>query len=107
MNLTQEERKVIVFLLIVALIGIGADFLSKQLIPRKSLAGFSEDLGKIDLNNADKKLLMSISGIGEKIAQRIIDHRDKERFNSIEELRNIKGVTKTRFERIKDYLIVQ
>jgi len=105
-NLTHDERRVILFLALVALSGLGVNFVVKQFTPVKSLACFSENLGKINLNTADKKLLMSISGIGEKFAQRIIELRDSQGgFNSIEDIKNIKGITDAKFNKIKDYLI--
>ena len=106
LSLTQEERKVILFLSVIALLGAGANFLAKQFAPTKSLACFSDKLGRVNLNTADKKLLMSVSGIGENLAQRIIEFRDAQGgFSSIEELKSIKGITEAKFNKIKDYLI--
>ena len=107
LSLTNDERRVILFLVFVALLGLGVNFIVKQFTPTKSLAYFSDRLGKINLNTADKKLLMSISRIGEKFAQRIIELRENQgNFSSIEELKNIKGITGVKFDKIKDYLIV-
>lgn len=108
LNLTREERKAVVFLAAVALLGIGADFSFKQFSDGKSIACFSQDLGKVDLNSADKRILMGISGIGEKTAQRIIDYRDEHSgFSGTDELKGIKGISESRFARIKDYLVVK
>ena len=108
LNLSNDERKVILFLTTVALLGLGVNLLAKQFGPERSLASFSENLGKINLNKADKKLLIGISGIGEKLAQRIIEFRDKQGgFSGIEELKNIKGITETKLNQIKDYLIAE
>jgi len=104
-GLTKDERMVILFLLSVALAGAGADFLAKIYSPSKTVAGFTQEIGKVDLNKADKSLLMSVPGIGEKLAQRIIEYRDREKgFCRVEELKNIKGITGYRFEKIKDFL---
>ena len=106
LSLTNDERRVILFLVFVALLGLGVNFIVKQFTPTKSLAYFSDRLGKINLNTADKKLLMSVSGIGENLAQRIIEFRDAQGgFSSIEELKSIKGITEAKFNKIKDYLI--
>jgi competence ComEA-like helix-hairpin-helix protein len=107
-TLTREERHVVLFLITIALLGIGIDFLAKKCLPAKSIAQFNQELGKIDLNSADKELLMSLPGIGEKLAGRIIEYRDEHAgFCKMEELKNIKGITESRYGKIKDYLIVE
>ncbi|MDD5506090.1 MAG: helix-hairpin-helix domain-containing protein [Candidatus Omnitrophica bacterium] len=108
LNLTQEERKVILFLVAIALVGVGGNFLIKQFSTAKSIACLSQDLAKIDLNSADKKLLMGISGIGEKLAGRIIEHRQaRAGFSNVDELKEIKGITDSKFARINEYLIAK
>ena len=108
LNLTSDERRVVLFLVFVFLAGLGVNFVSKQFAPESSVVSFSQDLGKINLNTADKKLLMSISGIGEKLSQRIIDFRESSRgFSSVEELKNVKGITAAKFDKIKGYLIAR
>ena len=108
LNLTSDERKVVLFMAFVFLSGLGINFTIKQFSPQKTISSFSLDLGKINLNTADKKLLMSMPGIGEKLSQRIIDYRNlKGGFNSIEELRSIDGIIDKKFERIKDVVIVK
>lgn len=107
-NLTRQERQVILFLISIALVGIGINFLLKKYAPDKTLASFTQDIGKIDLNSADKDLLISIPGIGEKLAQRIIEYREKQiGFSRIEELKNIKGITDYRYQKLKDYLMLK
>lgn len=107
-NLTREERQVILFLITVGLVGRGIDFLANKYLPVKTIARFNQNLGKINLNSADKDLLMSVPGIGEKLSKRIIEYRDKQtNFGSLEELKNIKGITEFKYEKIKDYLIIK
>ena len=106
--LNHQEQGVIIFLSLLALLGVGADFLAKKYTPAKSLASWAQDLGKVDLNSADKEALMSIPGIGEKIAGRILEYRrQKGDFKSPEELKNIKGVTGYRYQKFKEYLWVK
>lgn len=108
LSLTRQERQVVLFLISVALTGAGIDFFVKRYSPVKTMANFSRDIGKINLNTADRDLLINIPGIGEKLAQRILEYRNKNSsFGDIEELRNIKGITAYRYEKIKDYLVVQ
>jgi len=107
-NLTKQERQVILFLISVALTGLGINFLSKKYSAIKTIACFNRDFGKIDLNKADLETLIGIAGIGEKLAQRIIDYRKANgNFLTLEELRKIKGINNYRYEKIKDLIYVK
>ena len=105
LNLTRQEQQVILFLISVGIFGLGINFISKTHSQPRFLASFSENLAKINLNQADKPVLMSIPGIGEKIAQRILDYRlERNGFAEIEELKNIKGMTEKKYEKLKSLL---
>jgi len=107
-SLTRQERQVILFLIAAALIGMGIDFLCKINSDKQIIAHITEDLAKIDLNSADKDLLMSVSGIGTKIAERITEYRKQQgAFQDLAELKNIKGITGYRYEKIKDYFTIK
>ncbi len=62
--------------------------------------------GKINLNTASKELLITLPGIGEVKADDIIKYREETAFNSIEELKNIKGIGDSTFEKIKHLITV-
>jgi competence ComEA-like helix-hairpin-helix protein len=107
-NLTPQERQVILFLATVALAGMGINFFAKNFSSVKVIAYLNQDISKIGLNQADKATLMSVSGIGEKIAQRILEYRNQEgSFHDIEELRRIKGLTKSKYEKIRDEFVIR
>lgn len=107
-NLTAEERKVILFLITIGFIGIGINFLIKINSSVKILSCYGQDIGKVDLNSADKDLLNSVPGIGTKLAQRIIEYRETQAsFKDLEELKNIKGITDYKYEKIKDSFIIK
>jgi len=56
----------------------------------------------ISLNNASKEQLMTLPGIGESKANNIISYRDEiGSFKNIEELKNVKGIGDSIFEKIK------
>ena len=108
LSLTRQERQAILFLITVALVGIGINFLYKKYDKVQVIAGLYRDIGKIDLNTTDKALLKSISGIGETLAQRIIEYGNKQGgFKEIEELKNIKGITNCKYEKLKDSFIIK
>ena len=46
----------------------------------------------ININLADKSKLMSLPGVGDAIAQRIIDYRKDHRFSKVEDLKQVKGI---------------
>lgn len=107
-NLTRQERQVILFLIITTLAGIGINFLNKRYSQVRIIAYLSQDINKISLNKADRQMLTDISGIGDKLAQRIIEYRNNcGNFKGIEELKNIKGISQSKYEAIKDYFYLE
>jgi len=66
----------------------------------------SED-DKVNINNASKEELMTLSGIGEVRAQSIIDYRNSSGpFKEIEDIRNVSGIKEGSFQKIKDRIRV-
>jgi len=60
---------------------------------------------KININEADAELLMTIPGIGEKRAGDIIAYREENGgFKTIEDIMEIKGIGTKTFEKIKNYI---
>lgn len=63
--------------------------------------------GKVNINTATKKELVTLKGIGDKIADRIIEYRKAHPFKTIEEIVKVKGISQKKFDKIKDYITVQ
>lgn len=62
--------------------------------------------GLVNINSASLEELTSLPGIGEAKAKTIIEYRNKEKFNKIEDIQNISGIGSSLFEKIKDYITV-
>lgn len=65
-------------------------------------------IGGININSTSKEELMLLPGIGPVYADRIIEYRkEKGEFKDIEEIMNIKGIGKKRFEELQDKIKVE
>ena len=60
----------------------------------------------ININTATIEELMNLSGIGETIANRIIEYRETNPFLTIDDIKNVKGIGEKLFESIKEYISV-
>ena len=67
----------------------------------------AEKTGKVHLNRASESELQTVSGIGQKRAQDIIDHRETNgKFKSVDELKKVSGIGAKTIEKLKDYVTV-
>ncbi len=70
-------------------------------------AGETASIQKININQAEPWLLEALPGIGEVLAQRIVDYRSENGpFRRIEDLLKVSGIGEATFEKIKDYITV-
>ena len=68
----------------------------------------SETEFPIDINEATAEQLMEIDGIGEVLAQRIVDYiAENGRLNSIDELLNVEGIGEQKLEKIREFVYVE
>lgn len=61
----------------------------------------------IDINTASLYEFTALPGIGDVLAQRILDYRASNGpFSSIDELMNVYGISEKRYEAISDYIAI-
>ena len=61
----------------------------------------------LDLNAATREQLEALPGIGQVMAQRILDYREESGgFHSVEELKNVSGIGDKTYEALKDLVKV-
>jgi len=66
----------------------------------------SNNSTKININTAVNIELQKLNGVGEKIAQKIIDYRQSNPFDTIEEIMEVSGIGPKLFEKIKDEITI-
>lgn len=60
---------------------------------------------KVNINTASKAELVTITGIGESTADKIINYREKtSKFKKIEDIKNVPGIGDAKFEAIKEQI---
>lgn len=80
-------------------------------VPEKASAGMppprQPGARQVDLNQATLSELEALPGIGPKLAQRVIEHRDQNGpFRSVDDLRHVKGIGRKKFDRLRPHVLV-
>lgn len=114
LNLTRQERQVLLFVAGVVLAGIIISCLrkinpgSKVILPQGrggSRTAPTITDKKINPNKASLEELIRLPEIGPALAQNILEYRNaRGQFNSLEDLEKVKGLGPKKLERLKDYL---
>ena len=63
--------------------------------------------GKVNINTATKEELITLTGIGESKADKIIEYRKSNIFNSIEDIKNVSGIGESIYTKIKDNITTE
>ena len=93
-------------LLVCLLLGGSAEAVA-QSTPAAATKSSAAVTGLVNLNTATAAQITTLPGIGEKTAQRIIEHREKNGgFKKIEELMNVKGIGEKSFLKLKPLVTV-
>lgn len=84
-----------------------SDFSNREIVSKKIEKSELKQIS-VNINTADKKILIELPGIGEKTALRIIEKRsEKGRFKNIIELLEVKGIGKKKLESIKKFIYIE
>lgn len=103
--LSYKERKVLLFILSLIILGFTIKFLSRYLShPLVQIRRKEDRPACIDINKATLKELESLPGIGEHLARAIIEMRKRALFGEPEELLRVRGIGKKKLEIIRKYL---
>ena len=62
--------------------------------------------GKVNINTASLEELLSLDGVGESKALAIIEYRNTNKFNNIEDIKNVSGIGESVYNKIKDSITV-
>lgn len=92
-------------------VSVPASFLTTPTQPPEQPPAVTEETNiitfPIDINNARKEEFMALPGIGEVLAERILDHRTENGpFSAPEELLNVEGIGKKRLEEIIELITI-
>ena len=63
---------------------------------------------KVNVNTADVKSLMTLTGVGRKVAEKIVEYRDSHGpFKKAEEIRKVEGIGNGVWERNRERIVVK
>lgn len=103
LNLTLQERQVVLFLAGVFFMGL---IIHAAIKVRPSLAGavkVTQDSVRINLNDVTAAQLERLPGVSPGLAKRIITYRsERGRFGSLDDLKQVKGVGEQRYRKLKE-----
>lgn len=83
-------------------------FPTKAEVQAREAEAYLEENGIVNINTADKTLLMSLPGIGEARAEDIIAYRkDHGAFQRKEDLKKVSGIKDNMYQKLEDKIVVE
>ena len=100
--MTRLKKSVTVFVMLSVMVLFAGNVYAAEKTAAKSAAG-SQKL--ININTAGVEQLVKLPRVGEKIAQRIIDYREKNgKFKKLEDLMKVSGIGEKTFKGFEEML---
>lgn len=107
---TKQERLVLLFLGLVFLAGSSINYAFKKYPALKDRVNFiahDKVFSKVDINTASLEELVEVPYIGNYTAANIIQYRRQYGpFQSIEQIKNVKGIKDKNYQKFRSYLKV-
>jgi ERCC4-type nuclease len=108
LNFTPEERKITLFLLSLALCGLVLNNLIKVNCRIERMVYPPIQLARLNLNKVNLAELAAVKCVSAVLARRILEYRDlRKKFNSLEELKEIKGIGDQRYSKLKELFYIE
>lgn len=79
---------------------------SEENLEENILSNEEDNTGLININTASKEELKELKGVGDTLADNIIEYRNHTKFESIEDILNVSGIGEAKFEAIREYICV-
>lgn len=108
LSFTPDERKTLLFLITVALVGLGINFMIKINSPIREFITVEPNIAKLNINRISLQDLVQSQCVTAKLARKIIEYRDSHgQFRDLEELKEIKGIGEYRYEKLKELFFIE
>lgn len=90
------------------LVGVGLVFSAPPLVWSADMPAAAVQMTKVNVNTATATELTALPGIGETIAQAIVEYRDNNgAFRSVEDLLQVKGIGEKKLAALRDWVILE
>jgi competence protein ComEA len=120
-DLTRQEKIILLFFTFSFVLGLGVNVYRKAkssvkldvqpyelAATRKEINKFIVEQNLININSLNKDELKRLPGVGEKLAQRIVEyHKMHGPFKNKEELLKVDGIGQKKFGKLKELLVVE
>lgn len=101
-------QRSLITLLLVGLVVPGAGLGAEQSPPGETSASVTVGGDKVNINTADVKELMTLNGVGRRVAEKIVEYRQAHgTFKKPEELRKVDGIGAALWERNRERVVVK
>lgn len=98
----------LVFAVVILIFNVFQSGTNKTVYKSRESRYYTQTTAKININTATANELLKIDGVGETLAKRIVEYREKNGgFKDVDELKRVDGIGEKTLETIKNYVCVQ